>query len=225
MTMLLTSRRTLRKVETNEKKNKTLSGSEELNFNENKPKRVTFTDESFSSSESKKNDLKLDENKSYGILHNKPHEEATAVNHEKPSLPKTLIKSLSGHKKSVKLNENCQSLVKNAILDKRSTRKLLTKARKEIKNFKFYNFNQYENEAKLKVNLGDSKRSKLKEIKYGKGRFGVKELTKEEEKNLKKNEQSPINENDEESNIEHYVIERITSVNIGSRKIVFKKQR
>jgi hypothetical protein len=222
MTMLLTSKR---KVETKEKKkNKIPSASEEyfqtsstqtdLIFNENKPKRVTFTDESFSSSESKRNDLKLEAKKK------KQHEEATVFDHKEEK------EEASINLQSVNLNEHCQSLVKNAILDKRSTRKLLTKARKEIKNFKFYNFNQYENDAKLKGNLEDGNRSKLKEIKYGKGRFGVKELTREEEKNLRKNDQSPpINENVEEGNIEHYVIERITSVNIGSRRMIFKKQK
>ena len=84
MTMLLTSKR---KVETKEKKkNKIPSASEEyfqtsstqtdLIFNENKPKRVTFTDESFSSSESKRNDLKLEAKKK------KQHEEATVFDHK-----------------------------------------------------------------------------------------------------------------------------------------------
>ena len=135
--------------------------------------------------------------------------------------PRTLrVQSASNQRKIYeKLNENREKFLKSAIEDKRTTRKLLNKAKNEIKHFKFYRPITHDR-LSLGANL-DSRETKLKEIRYGSGRFGIMELM--EETSTKQSDKSP--REDHESQIEHYIIERIAAVNIDSRKLIFKKKK
>ena len=224
-----------------------------LSFNEStlaniKPKRVTFINVNLDSergafsSKAPKSNLNV-EKKQSGILLNKYHSYESICNAKsnqeaekvlatprdvsmpkmKNSTPRPQRKlPVSNHKRILeKFNENRENSLKNAIEDKRFTRKLLQKAKTEIKHFKFYQPNAESiSSDKLETNK-DLNESKLKEHRYGRGRFGIMELM--EESIMKQNELSPREIEDEE--LEHYIIERITTVNIESRKLVFKKQR
>ena len=217
-----------------------------LSLNDFRSKRVTFTSINFdnespaTSSSTAKSKLNSVERKQGGILLKKNQsnqdEAITKEQNEKDEKssrddlfdknikihsPRTLrVQSASNRRKIYeKLNDDREKFLKSAIEDKRSTRKLLNKAKNEIKHFKFYRPITQERLG-LVTNL-DSSESKLKEIRYGSGRFGIVELM--EEKATKQSDKSPRENQD--SQIEHYIIERITAVNIDSRKLIFKKKR